>query len=224
MLDPACLSEMEAVHRLLGEEVAGTGAMVSEQPSKPNFIWRLRRVLGVIPNLKPGSYSRSGLSVPWEFIERREGLADGDWLHGCSSMWRTDCAREVRYHEGFAGYARGEDVDFSLRMRRRGRLVMALGAYAAHLHDPSGRPNVFRLGYMKIYNDYEIQRRGLPDRTFLDVAWFAYAHVVETLLSCRNFLFPLRWLQTLQELAGRFAATGSILLGHLSDEGSGSRR
>ncbi len=70
---------------------------------------------------------------------------------------------------------------------------------------------------MRIYNPYEIQRRGLPERSFLDVAWFAYAHVVETLLLCRNFLLPLRWIQTLQELAGRFTAIGSILLGRSSE-------
>ena len=221
VLDPTCLAEMEAVYCRLGEEVVGVGAMVSDQPSEPDIIWRLRRGLGAIPSLKPGSYSRSGWAVPWGFIERREGFADGDWLPGCS-MWRTNSAREVRFHEGFAGYAKGEDVDFSLRMRRRGRLVMALGAHAAHLHDWRGRPNVFRIGYMGIYNTYEIQRRCLPERSSLDVVWFAYARVIESLLFCRHFFFPLRWLKTLQGLAGRFAAAGSILLRRRSDEGSGS--
>ena len=69
VLDPACLAEMEAVHRLLGEEVAGTGAMVSTRRSSPNRIWRIRRGLHAIPNLDPGTYTRSGISIPWGFIE-----------------------------------------------------------------------------------------------------------------------------------------------------------
>ena len=67
---------------------------------------------------------------------------------------------------------------------------MARGALLEHLHDPSGRPDLFRRGYMRIYNPYEIHRRGLAERSVRDVAWFVYGHSVHTLLAFRNFLLP----------------------------------
>jgi GT2 family glycosyltransferase len=217
VLDPACLSEMEAVHRRLGDEVAGVGAIASNAASSPDLIWRLRRRLGVIPDLRPGSYARSGLSVPWEFTRQRQGLVDGDWLPGCGMMWKTRASREVRFPEEFAGYARGEDLDFSLRMRPRGRLVMACAARLQHLHEPGGRPDLFRLGFMRIYNPWEIHRRCLPRRMLRDIAWFAYAHAVDSILVCGGILCSRGWIESGRELAGRFAAFGSILRARSSD-------
>jgi len=213
VLDPSCLAEMERIHRLLADRVAGAGAMISNASPKPDLAWRLRRGLRVVPDLRPGSYTRSGFSLPWSFLGSRGGLAEGDWLPGCAMMWRTDFAREVGFHEGFAGYAHGEDLDFSLRMRRRGRLVMVCGARVEHLLESSGRPDDFKLGYMAIFNKYEIHRRGLPERGPRDVAWFIYAWTIDTLMLARHFFFPRRWVPTVKQVAGRGKAALDLMRG-----------
>ena len=39
-------------------------------------------------------------------------------------MWRTAAARDVGFNEGFVRYCSGEDLEFSLRMKDKGRLVV----------------------------------------------------------------------------------------------------
>jgi GT2 family glycosyltransferase len=212
VLEASCLAEMERVHRDLGDRVVGVGALVANNAREPGLLWRVRRLLHIVGALKPGTYARSGLSIPW-FAGRVEGLAEGDWLPGCAMMWKTAEARDIGFHEGFAGYAQGEDLDFSLRARRRGALVMASGARVQHLHEAVGRPDHFKLGYMTIYNRYQIHRRGLTERSRRDVVWFVYAWTLDSLMLFRNLLFPRRWAATFRHLAGRLAAVADLSRG-----------
>lgn len=212
VLEPSCLAEMERVHRVLGDRVVGVGAMIANDVREPSLLWRVRRGLRIVGDLKPGTYARSGMSIPW-FTGRVQGLAEGDWLPGCAMMWKTAPARDVGFNEGFAGYAQGEDLEFSLRARRYGALVLASGARLQHLHEASGRPDHFKVGYMTIYNRYQIHRRGVPERGRRDVAWFVYAWTLDSLMLFRNVLFPKRWVPTIRHLAGRLAAVADLSRG-----------
>jgi GT2 family glycosyltransferase len=212
VLGPNCLAELERVHRA-GRDVIGVGCFAGPAISAPRPLWRLRRWLGIIPSLAPGRYFRSGISTPWEFDLRREPVVEGDWLPGWGMTWKTVVARRIRFHSGFAGYAQGEDLDFSLRMREHGRLLMARDADLRHVPDAAGRPDPFRQGYMEIYNRFEIHRRGLQHRRAGDVLWFVYAWGVDSLLLARHLVRPSRSLPTLRQLAGRFHAARCLLSG-----------
>jgi GT2 family glycosyltransferase len=205
VLDPGCLGELERVLRA-GGQIVGAGGAVDEPGRGQEKLWRLRRTLGIVGELTPGRYSRSGMSIPWSLLPSGGGPVEGDWLPGCAMIWRTGPARAEGFNDGFAGYAQGEDLDFSLRMRRRGRLVLVGSARLRHLQEPEGRPDAFRLGYMAIRNRFEIHRRGLLDRTTRDVVWFAYAWTADTLMLARHFLHPGRWGATLRQIGGRIRA------------------
>ncbi len=213
VLKPDCLSEMEIVHRRLNGDVVGVGGYTEGSFQPPDLLWRTRRFLGIVSDLRPGSYQRSGMSVPWSFMPPTEGVVDADWLPGCAMMWKTGLIREIGFSEAFEGYAQGEDLDFSLRARRKGKLVIAGAARFLHLFDENGRPNHTKLGYMAVYNRYQIQRRGLENRSWLDVAWFVYAWGLDTLMLGRNFLFPRRVIPTLQQVGGRLKASMDLLRG-----------
>jgi GT2 family glycosyltransferase len=209
VLAPDCLSEMERTHRALGETVVGVGAMQSGY-LKPRALWRWRRKLGIVPSLQPGRYSRSGMSIPWSYLHS-SAPTEGDWLPGCGMMWKTEIVAELGFHDAFEGYAQGEDLDFSLRALRKGKLVMAPTARLKHLHDPAGRQDEFRAGYSSIYNRYEIHRRSLPNRTWRDVAWFIYAWTFDTLLLLRHLVNPRLSRAVRQQIAGRLRATRDLL-------------
>jgi glycosyltransferase involved in cell wall biosynthesis len=213
VLKPDCLSEMEIVHRRLNGDVVGVGGYTEGSFQPPDLLWRTRRLLGIVSDLRPGSYQRSGMSVPWSFMPPTEGVVDADWLPGCAMMWKTGLIREIGFSEAFEGYAQGEDLDFSLRARRKGKLVIAGAARFLHLFDENGRPNHKKLGYMAVYNRYQIQRRGLDNRSWLDVAWFVYAWGLDTLMLGRNFIFPRRVIPTLQQVGGRLKASMDLLRG-----------
>ena len=67
---------------------------------------------------------------------------------------------------------------------------------------------------MAVYNRYQIQRRGLDNRSRLDVAWFTYAWGLDTLMFARNFVFPRRVVPTLLHMGGRLRAGMDLLRGH----------
>jgi GT2 family glycosyltransferase len=163
----------------------------------------LRLLFRVISRLQPGAYERSGISIPWRFLPDASGIVEGDFLPGCAMMWKTRVARDVQFHEAFRGYGLGEDLDFCLRAGRQGRILLAGAAVVEHLHDPAGRPDPYRLGYMEVYYRYRIHQRGLLNRTWKDIVWFAYAWAVDTSLVARHLAFPSRWGFTTRHLAGR---------------------
>ena len=212
VLAPNCLGELERVFREDGS-VVGVGCFAGPETTRPRALWRLRRYLGMISSLDAGKYHRSGMSTPWDFDTGQQSVVEGDWIPGWGMMWKTAAAARARFHEGFAGYSQGEDLDFSLRLGRQGRLLMARRAGLRHLPSPSGRPNAFQRGYMEIYNRYHIHRRGLPDRTSRDVIWFAYAWTVDTLLLGRHLIWPTRAATVVQQIAGRLQATQHLLRG-----------
>lgn len=206
-----CLGEMERVHREGGGAVAGVGAYVENGYSPPTLLWRVRRWLGIVPDLTPGRYHRSGMSVPWSFLPPTMEAVEGEWLIGCSMMWPTAAAREVGFCSHFDGYAQAEDLDFSLRMRRKGKLLMVGSARLQHFHEASGRPDFFKLGYMAIYNRYVLHEAGLENRTWRDVAWFTYSWGIDTVMLARRLFRPTWTWKTLQEYAGRTKAVVDLL-------------
>jgi GT2 family glycosyltransferase len=202
---PDCLEKME---RALREDpgAVGAGGFVEGGAETPDRLWRFRRLLGIVETLTPGRYTRSGMSIPWSHLPSDAGTVEGDWLPGCAMMWRTEAARSVRFFEGFAGYAQGEDLEFSLRMKPLGRLLMVRGARVVHAPAESGRPDAARLGYMAIRNRFEIHRRGLPGRRRRDVARFVYAWAVDTALLARHLLHPGRAAAAIGNVRGRLRA------------------
>jgi GT2 family glycosyltransferase len=214
VLRPECLREMESAMRS-APGAAGVGAEI-ENERAPSAVWRARRLLGIVPHLVPGRYTRTGMSIPWGFLSRESGTAPlvaGDWLPGCGMMWRTELARELKFHEPFEGYAQGEDLDFSLRARDRGGLYLARRARLAHLQEPAGRPDDFRMGYAAIFNRFEIHRRAFPKRRAGEVAAFLWAWSLDSLLLARGLLVPSRVRRTARHLAGRAAAARDLLAG-----------
>jgi GT2 family glycosyltransferase/SAM-dependent methyltransferase len=215
LLQPGCIRRMSDVHRQAGESIAGVGCYSDDQFEPPPLVWRLRRWLRVVPSLQPGRYCRSGLSIPWGFDRPAHELVDGDWLPGGAMMWRTEIVREIRFDESLAGYAQAEDLDFSLRAKPYGRLVMLSTPLMRHVHAQAGRPDAFQLGYMELRNRYRIHHRALPNRTWRDVAWFCYAWSVDTLLLARHLAVPGRMGRTVRQILGRMAAARSLVVEHV---------
>jgi len=212
VLQEECLEEMERVHRAWDVPVAGVAAAILTERTRPTSLWRLRRFLRIVPTLEPGRYCRSGMSTPWSFLEASDGVFEGEWLPGGATMWRTEVA-QLGFDENFAGYGQGEDLEFSLRARRKGKLLLAGAARVRHDHTPVGRPNHFRLGYMAIRNRYIIHRTSLPGRSPRDVALFAYAWTLDTLLLFRHLARPRLWASTIHEVAGRIRASLDLVTG-----------
>jgi GT2 family glycosyltransferase len=211
VLLPGCLGEMERPLRV-SEQVVGVAAYIENEQRRPTALWWLRLRARVVPSLQPGRYFRSGISIPWAFLPPTTEWIEGDWLPGCGSMWRTAAARDVGFNEEFVRYCSGEDLEFSLRMKEHGRLVLAGRARLVHLKDPAGRLDAFELGFMSVRNHYYIHWQCVAGRTWQDAAWFQYGCVVDVLWQTINLLRPgdrhVRW----RYLKGYSAGMLSVLV------------
>jgi len=205
VLQPGCLGEMERALRVRGDRVVGAGAYIENEAGPPTLRWRLRALAKIVSNLQPGRYFRSGVSTPWGFLSPTSAWIEGDWLSGCS-MWRTAAAREVGFNESFVRYCSGEDLEFSLRMREKGRLVMAGAARVLHLREPSGRLDPYELGFMDVRNHYYIHCYCLPARSWRDGALFQYAALLDLLGEAVGLVWRAnrgtRWAYVRGQLAG----------------------
>lgn len=212
ILSPDCLSVLETVFEKDPAVVGAAGYNDAYHPSRK--LWKVRKALGIVAHLRPGSYHRSGMAVPWSFMSPDEVLVS-DWLPGCGMMWRTSVLREAGgFNEGFRHYALGEDIDMSLRAGKRGKILVVGPAKFKHLLDEGGgRPNDFRKGYMEIYNRFQIQKRGLPDRTWRDTLLFAYAWTVDTFMLLRNVIRPRYTGPIIRQICGRISGAFDVLLG-----------
>ena len=68
-------------------------------------------------------------------------------------------------------------------------------------------------GYMEIYNRFQIQKRGLADRTWRDALLFAYAWTVDTVMLLRNIIRPRLTSPVFRQICGRIAAAFDICAG-----------
>ncbi|HEU6450853.1 MAG TPA: glycosyltransferase [Gemmatimonadaceae bacterium] len=197
VLRPGCLAEIERGFRESNDRIVGVGAYIENDQAPPSALWRIRATLGIVPSLRPGSYTRSGISIPWRFLPPTEELVEGDWLPGCSMAWRTGLARALGFNESFHGYANGEDLEFSRGMARHGRIVVAGRARLLHMNDAGGRPDMYQMGYIGMRNQLYIHRTWLQDRGRMDVAWWTYASVMDTLVRFVSLAKPrnyrVRW-------------------------------
>lgn len=183
VLLPGCLAALAAACDAPERPLVGACAVILNELTSPPALWRLRRLLRIVPSLQPGSYARSGMSVPWHFLADDESeVRVGHWMQGGAMMWRTAAARQEGFDERLDGYASAEDLEFSLRMRRHGAMARVGAARVLHLHAPGGRPDPYRLGYMGVRNLLHVHRQHLDGRTWRDAAYFYYAFVADTLL------------------------------------------
>ncbi|MCT2398712.1 glycosyltransferase family 2 protein [Novosphingobium mangrovi (ex Huang et al. 2023)] len=88
-----------------------------------------------------------------EIVERRE-------LYGCNMAIRVAAAKGLRFDENLPLYGWQEDVDFTNRLGRRGRLIAASSVTGVHMGISSGRTSGKRLGYSQVANIVYLKRKG----------------------------------------------------------------
>lgn len=109
----------------------------TEGPKHCAFISSYKRVFGLESN-RQGSVLKSGISIPVKMNSM--GAHETEWLIGCAA-WRCSAVGRVRFEWDFKGYSLGEDVLFSIKMSRRGRLVTLPSVILLHPKSSNGRPS-----------------------------------------------------------------------------------
>lgn len=107
--------------------VVGVGGVITNAPApRPYFARRLF----LIDSRQPGKVLRSGHNVM--AFDPQQPI-DVQWLSGCSMSYRRSLLESIKFDESMGGYCLGEDLDFALRARPYGRLVVTPAARLEHL-------------------------------------------------------------------------------------------
>lgn len=133
--------------------------------------------------------------------------------YGCNMGIDLVAARRhgVRFDQALPLYAWWEDVDFSRRMARHGRLVRVRHAKGVHLGTKSGRQSGVRLGYSQIANPLYMLRKGTctPLRAAAQVGRNVSANLLKS-------LWPERYVDRRGRVRGNLRAVADLMQGRLS--------
>ncbi|WP_162560642.1 glycosyltransferase family 2 protein [Methylobacterium durans] len=86
-------------------------------------------------------------------------IADRASAYGCNMAIRLEHSRSVRFDENLPLYGWQEDVDFSCRLSRFGRIVETSAVSGVHLGVKHGRTSGVRFGYSQVINPIYLARK-----------------------------------------------------------------
>src|ERR1017187_6919984 len=127
-----------------------TGYDEQNYPAPVTRRWRLRRALGVIPNLPPGGVDRLGRGIPLSFLQPFTGYKDVGLLPGFCMIYRRSAIGNLRFDELLPTYA-GEDRDFSMQIGWRSRLLICGDLSLSHYSAPQGRDSLLDRNFQSAF-------------------------------------------------------------------------
>lgn len=145
-LDDDVLVEHDYASRLveilvLSDAVGVSGVALNQKLSqrrmKPSGFVGLARRIFLLDSNRDGVLLRSGVNIPIR-SDLDENI-EVDWLIGCS-MWRSGLISKLEFECDFKGQSLGEDVIFSVRARKIGKLITNPSIVINHYESPIDRP------------------------------------------------------------------------------------
>jgi GT2 family glycosyltransferase len=122
-------------------EVLGVGGLVTNvRPARPS---RWKNLFG----LSAADQGRVLASGRPTIVFETDRQLDVDWLSGCCMSYRAIVFSSEKFDETLPGYGLGEDVDFSYRVRQKGRLVVTPKARLEHHQSERNRMQVEEYTY-----------------------------------------------------------------------------
>ena len=135
--------------------------------------------------------------------------------YGCNMAIRLEVARihGIRFDERLPLYAWYEDLDFTRRLGRHGKIVRVENALGVHLGTKVGRTTGCRLGYSQVANPLYLWRKGsYPlDHALRSIGRHLLANGVRSLR-------PESWVDRRGRLRGNAMAVLDVLRGRVTPE------
>lgn len=131
-------------------------------------------------------------------------------LYGCNMVFRCSALDGLKFDENLPLYGWQEDIDFSFRLGKRGRLIGSRVLAGVHMGVKVARSPGKRLGYSQIANPVYLLRKGTTPRklALTLMAQNALANLVKSLA-------PEPHVDRRGRLHGNFLAMRDLLIGRL---------
>lgn len=135
-------------------------------------------------------------------------LSEPRGLYGCNMVYRVSAIGEERFDEQLPLYAWQEDVDFSARVGRRGRLVQTNAICGVHQGVKGGRTAGLPLGYTQIVNPVYLARKGT-----LSSAYAAKLIIRNVLKNHARMFCPEPWIDRMGRAKGNWLGLWHVITG-----------
>lgn len=144
LVAPGYLAHIEAALSAHPDIVAATGTPIADDIKGPGLSVAAGRALIAADGPAP------------------DGFDPAPHAYGCNMAINIAAAREhdIRFDERLPLYAWSEDMDFTHRLGRFGRVVKLRGARGVHLGVKRGRSSGRRLGYSQVANPIYLRNKG----------------------------------------------------------------
>jgi GT2 family glycosyltransferase len=164
----------------------------------------------------------SGLSVEQglEILQSHSGavginseLIECYGTYGCNMAFRLDpvVRHQISFDENLPLYGWQEDIDFSQRILRYGRIVKSATILGVHLGIKVGRTSGVRFGYSQVANPIYLVRKGT-------MSWRHAKKLIVRNIAANlvRSLYPEPWIDRKGRLKGNLLALIDIITGRMS--------
>jgi GT2 family glycosyltransferase len=139
------VEELERIFKADGDVVAATGRVLADGATSPGIS------INSAEQLLDQYASEANLA---------ETIKDVPSTYGCNMAFRADTVGDTRFDERLPLYGWQEDVDFSARLKRKGRIVWSNRLCGVHLGSKRGKISGLRFGYSQVINPLYILGKG----------------------------------------------------------------
>lgn len=197
-------------------------------PSKNEFLYenwvrtegsrfQLRRKFGLEPGCPPGYMPDFSHGYSTGFLPPSGKTYEVEFFMGCSMSFRRKVFEDVYFSSYFEGYGLYEDMDFCLRVAKKGKLYINTRAKLEHHHEVSGRPNSFSYGKMVIWNGWYVWRiKNSHPSLNAKLKWYSTSFLL-AMIRLMNTINSTSRQKALMEGFGRMAALWGILFNRPSN-------
>lgn len=128
--------------------------------SEPDVVGVTGDLLG--DGVRHGGYSiEQGLAIIESYpVPTSAPFRDRKELYGCNMAFRFSVLDGLRFDENLPLYGWQEDIDFSNRVSRHGKMVSSKSITGVHLGSTKGRTPGRKLGYSQVANIIYLKRKG----------------------------------------------------------------
>ena len=101
-----------------------------------------------------GMISKSGWQTTFGNFDKNQKV---EWMPTGAAIYRVKAIKKIRFEEKFADYGYLEDLDFSIKLRKKGDLIVCKDA--KFTHDMSGDKSNFNFGKKEFVNRFFIVKK-----------------------------------------------------------------
>ena len=148
---------------------------VAENPNihksrKTRKVFEAYRKFFFLDSNKEGVVLNSGVNIPIKNILKTNPIIECKWLIGCA-VWDYQKIKRSQFDNRFYGQSLGEDVLFSLKASKYGKLFVKRNLILKHLESPIGRPSYLNHHRMWVRNRFYISEEILGNRFKFSYHW-----------------------------------------------------